>query len=246
MSIRYWSYAIALGGCLTGYPLAYAQEAEPKPLGTVEKNEGAATQAPAPERDSGKDATAKNEADPTPIADDKPSEEEPCASRCQTAEQREKDDLAAQQSMAASTLEIADLTYWQAAIGAAGLGMLGLTLYLTQKSLAEARRATRAAEGSLETMREQTRAYLTPGEIVEFTFREQCPHVRLTMINTGSTGTRETRHLAWIYFSGGLSCPRDETIRAKQNDTPAYYFAATPYDQTWKFDFCSELIPKNV
>tara|TARA_E500000318_G_C3565302_1_gene215388 strand:+ start:2274 stop:3260 length:987 start_codon:yes stop_codon:yes gene_type:complete len=250
MSIRYWLYAIALGGCLTGNPLAYAQEGDPKPLSTVEDSEGASVQPPAPngnssENPADKEATTQAEANPTTKPLDSPSEEESCGPRCQAAEDREDRDLAAQESMAASTVEIANLTLWQAGIGAAGLVFLGFTLYLTRESLAEARRATEAAEDSLEAMREQTRAYLLPQD-VDFTFKDQCPHMRLKMVNTGNTGTRETRHLAWIYFDGVLSCPRNENIRAKQNEEPAFVFAAAPYSQVWKFDFQTDLIPQRM
>ncbi len=93
-------------------------------------------------------------------------------------------------------------------------------------------------------MREQTSASLAPKD-VQFTFKSKRPHMNLRMLNTRNTGTLETRHLAWIYFSGEVSCPNDETIRSAENCTPAYYFAGAPDEQGWKFNFSDNLIPSN-
>ncbi|OJU36118.1 MAG: hypothetical protein BGN94_24690 [Rhizobiales bacterium 68-8] len=110
---------------------------------------------------------------------DNPGEAERTRRREDDADQRERDDLAAQQSMAESTQRIVVISWWQLGLATGG------TL-LVFGSLAAAFNANRIAR---EIGRDQSRAYLHMNS-AEFTWgNEQGGHpiIVLTVKNTGQT-----------------------------------------------------------
>ena len=85
--------------------------------------------------------------------------------RCQAAEQRERDDLKAQQGMARYAKELADLTTWQIGVALIAIFLLGVTLYYTRKATSAATDAAGAAgdvvKVTSDTAERQLRAYLS-------------------------------------------------------------------------------------
>ena len=156
---------VALGGCLTvilGVSLALAQGNAPKDLPklapTVEKGQGVAKKAPAPESKAANKArdqkapTAKP-APAAPVKKKRPAKPT-CDARCQAAQQREKDDLVSQRSMAQSAAEIITVSWWQFGAGVLGILLLVGTLIYT-------RNAVVAATDTVTAMRRSERAYVT-------------------------------------------------------------------------------------
>lgn len=101
-----------------------------------------------------------------------------CGERCRVAEQREKDDLIAQQQMANATKRMVTVGWWQFGLGCLGLLLLAITAWYAyraavaaENAVKEAKKTTRiAAETNVffhESSQKELRAYLSlsPGGV---------------------------------------------------------------------------------
>ena len=141
---------------------ALAQQDVEKPTATVDEGQGVAGEAPPQEEDGGKGAEGEKPppADPLPAplpVETEISAEPACGPRCEAAQQREKEDLVAQQRMADSTRDVVVVTEWQLYVGGVGIALLVLTLVLTVRATNAAVEANRIARKSAER---QLRAYV--------------------------------------------------------------------------------------
>ena len=121
--------------------------------------------APAPKSKAAKKpasqkAPAAKPAPAAPVKKKRPAEPT-CDTRCQTAQEREKDDLKAQQAMAVSAAEIITVSWWQFGAGVLGILLLIGTLCYTHKAAKEAKRAAQAGIDAVAAMRHSERAYVT-------------------------------------------------------------------------------------
>lgn len=73
-----------------------------------------------------------------------------CDWLCQAAEQRQKDDLTAQQTMADAAKRLTELTHWEIFVGFLALAGLGVTIHYTRKTANAAVTASHAAKASAE------------------------------------------------------------------------------------------------
>jgi hypothetical protein len=126
-------YRIAAGGCLVGLLMAsssYAQEAE-RPSPTIEEAQGRTGNAPAPQPPAREEAAQPQpqaqQAPPSVPLLDQGTAEPSCGPRCQAAEQRDKDDLIAQQVMADSTARMTSAAWWQVGLSIIAVFLIGVT-----------------------------------------------------------------------------------------------------------------------
>jgi hypothetical protein len=169
---------------------ALSQDNAEKPSAPVDEGQGIAEQAPAPQDDGGQGANDPQAPAAQPLSASTPVEnqtapEPSCGPRCQAAENREKADLVAQQSMAVSTNKIVGLTEWQLYVGGLGLFLLIVTLWLTRRATNAAIEANRIARESAE---QQLRAYVLINA-VNFSADKNKKTLRasFTISNTGQT-----------------------------------------------------------
>ncbi len=149
----------ALGGCLAVVLIitaVLAQEKAQQPSTPVDKGQGVSIKAPSP-KDEATKTTGKKQQPPdtapniTIILEDKRPTEPPCGPRCQAAEQNQKDDLKAQQSMAWAAISMTNAVWAQFGLGIIGIILLAVTARY-------AYRAAKAAENAVKEAREATRA----------------------------------------------------------------------------------------
>lgn len=165
-----WMLNVALGGWIvaaTGFSLPLnAEEHQPK-ISTeisdnIEQAQGVTTDSPAPQESTDKQTPeeltpAFEHEQPSSTIESKRPAEPACDTLCQEAEQREKDDLKAQEAMASSAEDLVVITWWQFGAGGAGITLLIYTLYLTRNATNAAIEANRIARESAER---QLRAYV--------------------------------------------------------------------------------------
>jgi hypothetical protein len=202
---------VSLGGCLA---LLWASEGSsqgdvPKRLPVVEKSQRITSESPAPKglapKQSGKTDQATPETLP-PLPIKKPGASKPvCDARCKAAENRQKADLIAQQSMADGTTDLVDLTFWQSVIGFLGLVALFYTLFLTRQSNKAAIKAATAAENSVlvasDTAELQLRAYvLLENASVTNLAAGNLPNIAIKIKNFGQTPASDFHHWAVVGF----------------------------------------------
>jgi hypothetical protein len=159
--------------------------------------------------------------------------EEPCSPRCQAAEKRAIDDLAAQQSMAASTASMTETAWVQVGIGVAALVLLGFTVFFTWRTaqqtegmLKEAGKTTKAAEATValtkETAAQELRAYVSLGTKGLYSTDDR-PKMQVTNFgNTPATKVYIWRDIvdkapAEFVYSGGHFIARNIMIQPKQD-----------------------------
>ena len=174
---------------------ALAQQDVEEPSATVNEGQGVAGEAPAPEKDSGESAEREQAppADPlpTPAPVEREIDAEPaCGPRCEAAQQREKDDLVAQQRMADSTRDVVIVTEWQLYVGGVGILLLVGTLVLTVRSTNAAVDANRIARESAER---QLRAYVNVKSTSMLWTQDKGPIATVRFKNGGQTPAHELR-----------------------------------------------------
>lgn len=120
---------------------------------------------------------------PTNVSDGENTVESECGTRQECrAEQRDQDDLIAQQAMAEAASSQRTATWWQTGIGAMGVILLILTVIYTHL-------ATRAAIGSVKTLVAVERARVAIPETGLITTHDgKTGSFRLMLMNTGRTG----------------------------------------------------------
>ena len=201
----------ALGGCLAvilGVSLALAQDSVPENIPklapTIEKGQGVTVKAVPPEskateKPSGQKTPAAKPTPTAPVKKRRPAEPA-CDAHCQAAEQREKHDLVAQQSMATSAYDLVILTWWQFGVGIVGITLLLFTLYLTRQANKAATRAAKAAEAAVNVASKnaelQLRAYALTS-ISEISMGEDgIAKATVTAVNAGQTPANQFR--MWV------------------------------------------------
>lgn len=121
---------------------------------------------------------------------------EPQAEQTDPAEEKEPDycDLAAQQSMADSTVGMEQAAWVALALSVVGVIMIWRTLYYTRETLKEANKATRAAKDTIKVTRNigkaQTRAYLDIAKAEIIRDGRNLPQIYIRFVNTGVTPAR--------------------------------------------------------
>lgn len=126
--------------------------------------------------------------------------EDAAEARREAAEQREKDDLVAQETMAESAEELLGLTQWQIYVGGAGISLLVATLILTIRATNAAVEANKISRESVER---QLRAYVFLDNKSFHVGGEapvSGPIVRASVINAGQTPAYDLRHWIGIGF----------------------------------------------
>jgi hypothetical protein len=193
-------HKLAFGGCLTiailALPVHLNAQDDPKETpAPIEESQGITPETPARQNDASGHTTGDQEPAPDSAHSETITIEEPiepgCDARCQAAEQREKDGLVTQQSMADSTLNLVRLTYWQVGIGVLGLIALFYTLHLSRGATRAAIQAAEAAKESVtitsDTAKQQLRAYLNLSAAKISMEDDGRVHVKLTFKNGGQT-----------------------------------------------------------
>ncbi len=218
----------ALGGWLIAAIILlpsslHAQEDAPEQPPAVEESQGVAVDTPAPKDNAGQtrtqSETAPEQPPPPPLTVQQLRPPPPaCDERCQAAEEREKDDLIAQRSMASSAEDLVGLTLGQILLGIAGVGLLFYTLHLTRQANRAAIRAAKAAEDAVEattdTAKQQLRAYISSGRILWRTYETGEPKqvtgygVAIEWKNNGATPARRGRAAANLTITKD-SLPQD-------------------------------------
>lgn len=203
---RRWMHYLALGGWLVLAILLAAPVLAQQEPAKVENTQEAAPEGPAHKEESKSEPANNNQApldfsaQGVPVQD-AGATEEACGPRCQAAEQRENDDLTAQQSMATSTVEIVTATWWQVGIGVVALLLLGFTVHYTRKAAAHAQGANEAANAVVAVTREiaekELRAYLslTPAGVH---FDGEVLSVSVTQRNHGQTPAKNVQYFGVI------------------------------------------------
>lgn len=167
-----------LGGCLAAtlwISVGLAQDSLQEKPETAQSHQGITAESDAPndtaQSETRGDAANNAQSLPGTIQEELNG---PCGPRCRAAEQRAIDDLAAQQSMAASTASMTDTAWIQVGVGVAALVLLGFTVFFTWRTaqqtegmLKEAEKTTKAAEATValtkETAAQELRAYVSLG-----------------------------------------------------------------------------------
>ena len=139
-------FGVAAGGILAVFlwascGLAASDSTPPndaKIAAPIEQSDGPPKNSPDPKKPAqeqqpnGDDSATNSQPEPPTIQ--RQDQETPCDARCQAAEKREGDHLAAQQSMARSTERLLGLTKWQTIVGGIGLVLLVATVVYTHMS----------------------------------------------------------------------------------------------------------------
>lgn len=178
MSNRYRLPYVAFGGFLAvflGVGLALAQEPSPETPQAVERSQGVSAESPAPKEPAPKQPGKAEQAAPAPpparTFKEQRGTDESCDARCQATEQRQKNDLVAQQSMADASASMTSSAWFQVGIGGGALILLGFTVYFTwraaqytKRMLKQAEKTTKAAQAAIKatdkTAERQLRAYV--------------------------------------------------------------------------------------
>lgn len=180
---------MALTAAIIFFPLALsAQQGTPERSPPIKESEGTAVKSPTPKDNATKKPAEQKTpaAKPTPqtlpVKNERPPEPD-CGARCQAAQQREKDDLKAQQAMARYAEQLADLTFWQIVVAAIAVILLLCTLFFTYRAT---NAAVAAVKVTSDTTEHQLRAYIgvIDGHI---DWNEGRPIANLTIKNTGQT-----------------------------------------------------------
>jgi hypothetical protein len=195
-----------------------AVEGLPERRAPVEEGAGLSENSPGPQNPTPEQqldtSSATTNPQPSAPTNNGIEPESPCGPRCQAAEQREIDDLAAQESMALSTEGLLGLTLWQTVIGGFGLGALAVTILLTVRATNAAvdsnRIARESAERQLRAYVNITAAFITPGN-----GRTICITIRYK--NAGQTPAYRVTHDVRIRFS-------DEKSEAVDSKAPLGQF----------------------
>ena len=196
---------LTLGGFLVGFLLiagALAQEGAKEPLPPVNKGEGVTVQAPAPEVSGQHPAERQDSQAESPHKTGAPvggqiDASDGCDQRCQEAIDREKADLVAQESMALSTYEMADISWWQAGIGGVGIVLLIATIVYTHKSY----RLTAT------TAQRQLRAYVDVKETTISWGNGQTFEITIVIKNYGQTPAHNLQNMIWYTIGGEQNQP---------------------------------------
>ncbi len=195
---------VAVRGCLIAAILAvpvvsHSQETVPEISTPNEEGKGLAPNTLTPQEDTQEQATENQE----PVAEtgeniapvqSQKATEPTCDARCEAAEQREKDSLMAQESMARSAEASVDHTWWQLGVGTAGITLLFLTLYYTRQST---RAAITAAGAAIEATKITEKA-LTGLEV---------PHLFVNAVRFDQPLIRESfdyqteQRYPWVHYS---------------------------------------------
>ncbi len=128
----------------------------------LEHSQGIALEAPAPQSETPKPSAQQEPPATQPLSaapvQSERSAEKPCGPRCQAAEQREKDDLEAQRSMAEAAFNLVVISWWQFGAGTIGIALLLATLWYTRKSTRAATAAADAAQAAVKEAQRQADA----------------------------------------------------------------------------------------
>ena len=119
--------------------------------------------------------------------------------REQAADQRNKEDLIAQKSMADSTERMVLIGWLQMALGTLGLLAIGMTLWYTREAVEQTAKATKATEAAVKVTRKtaerELRAYVgIANASIVATEVGKTPNVKLEIKNFGSTPAKDVRH----------------------------------------------------
>ena len=165
VALRGWLIATLV---LPPYTLTAEQEIE-EPPAALEQSQGTAIEAPAPQSKTSKPPAQQKppaaQSSPAAPVQSERSAKPPCDARCQATEQREKDDLEAQRSMAEAAFDLVVISWWQLGAGTIGIALLMTTLWYTRKSTRAAINAAKTAKDVVEVARTNAvasrRAWLT-------------------------------------------------------------------------------------
>ena len=207
----YRAFGWLVAVCLYFGP-ALAQQDVEKPSPTVNDGQGVAGEAPTPKSKTDKtpaeDQPAAAEAlSPAPPVENKRPAEPPCDARCQAAEQRQKNDLIAQQAMARAAENLIPPAYWQVGLGFLGVILIAVALFYTRRAAisahdaaVQAARAAKAGIDAVAAMRRSERAYVTmshtpPG--LDLVTRLGRAIFKIEVKNHGRTPATVQRQLRW-------------------------------------------------